>query len=281
VGGSRIHTCYTGIGGYFVKGFGGIRPNPEHPGMRHVLIKPAPVKGLTHANTEFESGYGKIVVNWKRSGNSATYHIEVPVNSWAKVYLPAVGKEHVMEGSNPAEQAAGVRHLGTERSDAVGNCVIYGVGSGVYEFSVSAVPEVTYPDPMDRGLNLSKVGRMSASSMHMASEKIPGFEAFKANDENAETSWRAASAEGQWLEVAWVKPQTFAAVRIDEIGGHITSYRLQAWKDDGWQDLATGDACGTGREHSFDPVTASKCRLLISAASKAPEIAEIMIRKSD
>ena len=29
VGNSQIHTCYTGIGGYFIKGFGGIRPNPE------------------------------------------------------------------------------------------------------------------------------------------------------------------------------------------------------------------------------------------------------------
>ncbi|MBK1828845.1 discoidin domain-containing protein, partial [Haloferula rosea] len=108
-------------------------------------------------------------------------------------------------------------------------------------------------------------------------EKIPGFEAFKANDEDPATSWRAASADDQWLEAAWVKPRTFRAVTISEVGNHITNYRLQIWKDNSWQDLLTGDTCGPERHHSFDPVTTSKCRLLLSRASKAPEISEFVI----
>ena len=39
IGNSQIHTCYTGIGGYFIKGFGGIRPNPEKLGMQNMMIK--------------------------------------------------------------------------------------------------------------------------------------------------------------------------------------------------------------------------------------------------
>jgi alpha-L-rhamnosidase len=74
VGGSRIHTCYTGIGGYFIKGFGGIRPDPQKPGMRQFIVKPSPVGDLTHANTTLESGYGKIVSNWKRAGNRQFPH---------------------------------------------------------------------------------------------------------------------------------------------------------------------------------------------------------------
>lgn len=280
VGGSRIHTCYTGIGGYFIKGFGGIRPDPDHPGMRHFLIKPATVGDLRYADTQFESGYGTIVSNWKRSGPTASFHIEVPVNSWAKIYIPAVGEEHVREGGQPAEQAEGVCYLGSELSDAVGNYVVYAAGSGIYDFEVSAVPEVTYPDPIGRNLNLARTARMSASSMHIASEKLPGFEAFRANDGNAETSWRAASAEGQWLEAAWAKPRTFNFVQFDEIGNHITGYRLQAWANDAWQDLAAGDACGLGRRHAFDPVTASKCRLLITSSQQPPELAEVRIGRT-
>jgi len=46
VGNSRIHTCYTGIGGYFVMGFGGIRPDPETPGMQSFVIKPRRGRGV-------------------------------------------------------------------------------------------------------------------------------------------------------------------------------------------------------------------------------------------
>ena len=35
VGNSQIHTCYTGIGGYFIKGFGGISPNPNNWNARY------------------------------------------------------------------------------------------------------------------------------------------------------------------------------------------------------------------------------------------------------
>lgn len=280
VGGSRIHTCYTGIGGYFIKGFGGIRPDSEKPGMRDFLIKPAPVGDLTYANTEFDSGYGTIVSNWKRTADTATFHITVPVNTRAKIYLPALTKAHVKEGSQPAENAEGVRYLGEEKSDAVGNYVIYAVGSGTYDFTVSAVPAVTYPDPVYSGSNLSRIGRISASSMHIASEKEPGFEAFKVNDENPETSWRAQTAAEQWLEVSWVKPQTISSVTIHEKGDDITAYQVQAWKDDAWQDLATGESCGADRKHSFDPVTTSKCRILITEATKPPEISEFVISRN-
>lgn len=279
VGGSRIHTCYTGIGGYFIKGFGGIRPDPEQPGMRHFLIKSAPVGDLEYANTEFESMYGNIVVNWKRKQHSATYHIEIPVNCVAKVYLPAIGKEHVKEGGRPADQSEGVRHLGEQSSDAVGNYVIYEVASGTYEFVVSALPKVTYPEPMDRHENLARIARMGASSMHIENEKFPGFEAFKSNDENPETSWKAASDRKQWLEASWIKPQTFTLVQIDEVGDHILDHQLQFWKDDRWHDLVAGEKCGAGRIHSFDPVTASKLRLLIDSSSGPPEVSELKIMR--
>ncbi|MBK1828972.1 discoidin domain-containing protein, partial [Haloferula rosea] len=108
-------------------------------------------------------------------------------------------------------------------------------------------------------------------------EKIPGFEAFKANDEDPATSWRAASADDQWLEAAWVKPQTFRSVQIDEVGNRIDDYRVQVWTEDGWKDVAGGQKCGVGRKHSFEPVTSTKCRLLLSSPKGSPEIAEFEI----
>jgi len=277
VGNSQIHTCYTGIGGYFIKGFGGIRPDPSDLGMKNFLIKPTPVGDLRFANTEFESMYGNIVVNWKRDDQTASYHIEVPPNCTAKVYLPALGKQDVKEGDVPAEKAEGVKYVGAESSDAVGNYVIYKVASGVYDFTVSEQPEISFPDPLYTGSNLSKIGRMNASSMFIETEKLPGFEAFKANDEDPETAWKAGDVNDQWLEVEWIKPHTFSKVVINEVGNEIKGYNVQAWDGSAWKDLVSGDAIGVEKIHAFDAVTATKCRLLITEASAAASVSEFQL----
>ncbi|WPR70123.1 family 78 glycoside hydrolase catalytic domain [Flavobacterium sp. NG2] len=277
VGVSKIHTCYTGIGGYFIKGFGGIRPNPKSLGMQNMIIKPAVVGDLTFANTAYESMYGKVIVNWTKKNNTANFHIEVPVNSTAQVYVPAVSKNGVKEGKVLAENAKGISFLGTEKNDAVGNYVIYNVSSGIYDFQVSELPKTVYPEPIGTNKNLALLGRMNASSMFIETEKLPGFEAFKANDENNETSWQAKDANNQYLEVEWVKPQTFSKVIINELGTTIEGYKIQFWNGKEWKVLATGKSCGQNKEHNFKTVTATKCRITIDKGQKAVSIAEFKI----
>jgi alpha-L-rhamnosidase len=132
---SRIHTCYTGIAGYFVKAIGGIRPDPSAYGMRKFIIKPNLVGDLTYANTKSGSYYGTIVSNWSRSGNTGEFHIEIPPNTTAKVYIPAKDVNDVLEGGRPAAKASGVTCL-----DRDGICAVFSVDSGEYSFSSSSVP---------------------------------------------------------------------------------------------------------------------------------------------
>jgi len=132
---SRIHTCYTGISGYFIRAIGGIRPDSSSWGMKKFMIKPQLVGDLTFADTTSGSLYGTIVCNWKRSGKTATFRLEVPANTTAKVYIPARQAEDVSEGNKPAVQSAGVTCLGKE-----GDCAVFAVGSGVYQFTSSSVP---------------------------------------------------------------------------------------------------------------------------------------------
>ncbi|GAB3662332.1 glycoside hydrolase family 78 protein [Echinicola sediminis] len=277
VGVSKIHTCYTGIGGYFIKGFGGIRTDPDRPGMKSMLIKPALVGDLTFANTEYESLYGKVMVNWSKQDGKANFHIEIPVNTTAKVYLPALEKGHVKESGVIAEKSEGIHFKGAEEHDAVGHYLIYQVEAGIYDFTVEELPSTTYPQPIIESDNLSLLGRMSASSMFIETEKLPGFEAFKANDENNETSWQAAEPSNQYLEIAWIKPQTFSKVVVNELGKHITDYKIQYWEEGDWKDIAGGTTCGSHKQHSFAPVTSTKCRVYIQEAKEAPLIAEIKI----
>jgi len=134
---SRIHTCYTSIAGYFTKGIGGIRPDPDCYGMKKFIIKPNLAGELTYADTTIASCYGKIVSNWSRSGNTGRFHIEIPPNTTAKVYIPAKDVNDVMEGSRPATGADGVTFLGQE-----GIYAVFSVDSGQYWFSSSSVPAV-------------------------------------------------------------------------------------------------------------------------------------------
>jgi alpha-L-rhamnosidase len=132
---SRIHTCYTGIAGYFIKAIGGIRPDPTACGMQRFIIKPQLVGDLTFARATSGTLYGKIVCNWSRHGNTATFEIEVPPNTTATVFIPATSQAEVREGNGPAAAAAGVRALGRE-----GDSAAFLVSSGVYRFYSSALP---------------------------------------------------------------------------------------------------------------------------------------------
>jgi alpha-L-rhamnosidase len=131
---SRIHTCYTGIAGYFIKSVSGIRPDPSAWGMKKFLIKPHLVGDLAHAHAVSASLYGPIVSNWRRSGTTAVFEIEVPVNTSAKVFIPAAGLDDVRVSDGPAAAAPGVSSLGMQ--DA---CAVFEVGAGVYQFSSSSL----------------------------------------------------------------------------------------------------------------------------------------------
>ena len=277
IGNSQIHTCYTGIGGYFIKGFAGIRPDPEQLGMQHFVVKPSPVGDLTFANTSYQSMYGNIVVNWKKEKENAIYHIEVPVNTSAKIYIPATESKHVFEGETIAENVENIKYLGVEKSDAMGNYVIYKVNSGTYNFKVNELPKVNYPNPLNKPDNLALIGRMNASSMTIQSEKLPVFEAFRANDENNETYWKANSTSNEWLEMEWFKPQAFNQIIIDEYENNITAYKLQYLKNNQWEDLVNGTHCGGNKTHQFDAVQSTKCRLFIVDAKQTPSIKELKI----
>lgn len=85
---SRVHNCYNGIGSWFYEAIGGIRPDENHPGYRHVHINPQIPAGLTWANTTRETPYGTIVVNWEVKDGFQNMHISLPVGMQATVTVP-------------------------------------------------------------------------------------------------------------------------------------------------------------------------------------------------
>ncbi len=95
------HYAYGAIGEWLYQYVAGINIDPEHPGYKHILLAPHVGGGLTNANAEFESLYGKIKSAWKLEGNDFVYEVTIPANTTATVALPQAKEELITVNSQP------------------------------------------------------------------------------------------------------------------------------------------------------------------------------------
>jgi len=107
----------------------GIKPDPEQPGFKHIIMKPLPVGDLKFVRATHHSPYGLIVSDWKQEDGMFDWRIEVPANTTATVFVPARDFGQVLEGGMFAVNAPGVKFLRMENGRAVFN-----VGGGKYHF---------------------------------------------------------------------------------------------------------------------------------------------------
>jgi alpha-L-rhamnosidase len=108
---------------------GGINYDPEHPGFKHVILRPRPVGDLSFVHSSHRSLYGAIISDWKIEAGAFVWNVAVPPNTTATLYVPANDAAAVTEGNQPAARAESVRFLRMEAGAAV-----YSVGSGTYAF---------------------------------------------------------------------------------------------------------------------------------------------------
>ena len=107
----------------------GIRPDMDLPAFKHIVMRPTPVGNLSFVKASYKSSYGKIESSWKISGGQFVWDITVPVNTTATVHVPSGDPGRVTESAKQANEAHGVKYLGTEAGAAV-----YEIGSGIYQF---------------------------------------------------------------------------------------------------------------------------------------------------
>jgi alpha-L-rhamnosidase len=121
-----------GLGYWFYYALAGIRPDPDGPGFRKIIIRPDMVPGLSQASGEYRSVNGIIRSDWKQEEGRITLEVDIPANTTATVYLPAEDAGRITEGGKPVK---GRKEFGTVRSEN-GYSVIT-TGSGQYQFIVS------------------------------------------------------------------------------------------------------------------------------------------------
>ncbi len=115
---------------WFYHDLAGIQLDPDTPGFKHSVIRPAIVGALTEARAGYTSIQGRIISGWKRSDGRVTLDVTIPPNTTATVYIPTRGAGAITESGHPAAQSPGVTVLRSEPGYAV--CAVL---SGTYSFS--------------------------------------------------------------------------------------------------------------------------------------------------
>jgi alpha-L-rhamnosidase len=127
---SQNHFMLGQINEWFFHDLAGIQPDPESPGFKHIVIKPAIVGDLAFVKASYDSVHGKIVSAWQRRGNNLSLTVVIPANTTATVFIPTSPAASVLESGRPAAGAPGVLSV----KDA-GHATVCEIGSGAYLFT--------------------------------------------------------------------------------------------------------------------------------------------------
>ncbi len=123
------HYAYGAIGEWLYNHVAGLSIDPENPGYKHTIFNPHPGGGLTNANAEFNTLYGKVKSAWEIKDGTFNYTIEIPANTTGTVTLAKA------KGTNLLVNSAAVTSKMKENIKESGNDLIVTVGSGTYQFS--------------------------------------------------------------------------------------------------------------------------------------------------
>ena len=121
------HYAYGAVGDWMYQVVAGLRLDPADPGYHHLIFKPQPGGGLTHARAALHTLYGRAASGWQQTEAGLTVNVTVPPNTTATAYLPAASAAAVTEGGQPL--------AGAREADGA---VVVDLGSGTYEFQIAA-----------------------------------------------------------------------------------------------------------------------------------------------
>jgi len=110
---------------------------------------------------------------------------------------------------------------------------------------------------------------LAANATASASSQAPGSEAAKAVDGNAATSWKAASAGDQWLQLDFAEPTTVNEFKIKEdASSSVIRYVIECWddKESRWVSCFNGRNIGPEFMAPIVSRTTKKTRLFIMTA---------------
>ncbi|RZL12820.1 MAG: alpha-rhamnosidase, partial [Hymenobacter sp.] len=129
---SLNHIMFGEIGAWLYKGLGGIRPDPQQPGFKNVLLTPHFVAGLAHFEATHDGPYGRIRSAWQRTEAGVSYAVTIPPNATATLTLPVAAGRAVYEGNRPLPVAGPHSRL----LQSAGQIRQYQLAAGTYVLAI-------------------------------------------------------------------------------------------------------------------------------------------------
>jgi alpha-L-rhamnosidase len=127
---SRNHIMLLGdLIAWFYQDIAGIKT--VNAGFKQVVMQPAIIKGLDSVNTSYQTAYGIVKSNYTNTKNSFNWHVTVPPNSSALVYIPTKNMDEVTESGKKISAFKDIKQVKMENSR-----VVLSIGSGDYDFEV-------------------------------------------------------------------------------------------------------------------------------------------------
>jgi alpha-L-rhamnosidase len=123
------HYAYGAIGDWMYRVVAGIDTDESGPGYKRIVIKPHMGGGLTDVNAGLQTYYGTVRSHWSVQGRQLQLDVEIPANTEAVIYMPAVSAANVLENGKELSTVPGMKVVGEE-----GGYVAVAVGSGRYRF---------------------------------------------------------------------------------------------------------------------------------------------------
>ncbi|MBR4994503.1 MAG: family 78 glycoside hydrolase catalytic domain [Alistipes sp.] len=117
-GRSRIHNCFNGVGSWFIQAAGGILPDAESVGFKHINLRPQVPAGVEWVKTSKQTPYGTVRSEWQQS-DKLYFEVEIPANATAAFFSPVDAAECVVNGTTMAMENSAIE-----------------LGSGVYQIVV-------------------------------------------------------------------------------------------------------------------------------------------------
>jgi hypothetical protein len=105
-GSSWNHFMMGQIDEWFFHSLAGIQQQEGTQGYQHLVIRPEVVGDLQQVASTYQTLYGEVKVEWRRTGNEVELEVSIPTNCSADIYLPHRDEpEQVLSGTYTFKQA--------------------------------------------------------------------------------------------------------------------------------------------------------------------------------
>jgi alpha-L-rhamnosidase len=123
------HYAYGAVGDWLYSRVAGLTQAEGSAGYKQIVIKPYINNGLTFAEADFESVYGKVSSRWETVNGKLKLLVTIPANTTAKIYFPSTNTASITESGKAITKTTDAKFIET-----TGGYSVFAVGSGVYVF---------------------------------------------------------------------------------------------------------------------------------------------------